>query len=54
MIPPVGSTQLQACFVADPAERKACLAKAEHLPGLIVSSQAAANAVMLGGVFNQL
>ncbi|MEL6711286.1 MAG: sulfate adenylyltransferase [Pseudomonadota bacterium] len=55
MIPPVGSAQLQACFVTDAAERAACLAEAEHLPDLIISSQAAANAVMLGaGYFSPL
>lgn len=55
MIPPVGSARLQACFVADPAEREAYLTEAEHLPDLTLSSQAAANAVMLGaGYFSPL
>ncbi len=55
MIPPVGSARLQDCFVTDPAEREAYLTEAEQLPGLIISSQSAANAVMLGaGYFSPL
>ena len=55
MIKPVGSQQLQPCFVDDPQQRRVYLAEAEHLPSIVVSSQAAANAVMLGaGYFSPL
>ena len=55
MIKPVGSHHLQPCFVENRQERQACLAEAEHLPSIVVSSQAAANAVMLGaGYFSPL
>ena len=52
MIQPVGSNHLQSCFVDDPQERQAYLKEAEQLPSIVISSQAAANAVMLGaGLF---
>lgn len=51
MINPHGSSQLNPLFVNDPALR----AEAETLPSVVVSSAAAANAVMLGsGYFNPL
>ena len=55
MIKPHGSTTLNALYVADPKERAALTAEAERLPSIVVSSAAAANAVMLGaGYFNPL
>ncbi len=55
MIKPHGSERLQPLMVADPAEREALAAEARELPSLVVSSAAAANAVMLGsGYFNPL
>ncbi len=55
MIQPHGSKTLQPRYVADPAERAALAAEAERLPSVVISSAAAANAVMLGaGYFNPL
>jgi sulfate adenylyltransferase len=55
MIKPHGSEQLKPLYVADEAERQALLNEAESLPSVVVSSAAAANAVMLGsGYFNPL
>lgn len=55
MIKPHGSDQLDARYVADAAARDALLAEAQGLPSLLLSSAAAANAVMLGGgYFNPL
>ena len=55
MIRPYGSDTLNPLYVADDAERSALLAEAETLPSLVLSSAAAANAVMLGaGYFNPL
>jgi sulfate adenylyltransferase len=55
MIKPHGSDRLQPRIVADPAERAALTAEARELPSLVISSAAAANAVMLGsGYFNPL
>jgi sulfate adenylyltransferase len=55
MIKPHGSEQLDPLFVADEAEREALLKEAEGLPSVVVSSAAAANAVMMGsGYFNPL
>jgi len=55
MIKPHGSETLNPLFVADDAERGALLKEAAELPTLQISSQAAANAVMLGsGYFNPL
>jgi len=55
MIKPVGSDELQPRFVYD-TEQHAKLAKeAETLPSVVISSQAAGNAVMMGaGYFNPL
>lgn len=49
MIKPHGADQLMPLFVEDAAKRAALLKEAETLPKLLVSSAAAANAVMLGG-----
>jgi sulfate adenylyltransferase len=49
MINPHGSNVLKPLLVADSAEVEALLIEAESLPGMVVSSAAAANAVMLGG-----
>ncbi|HIP53803.1 MAG TPA: sulfate adenylyltransferase [Chromatiales bacterium] len=49
MIRPVGSDELQPLFVYDTEEHHALMKEAESLPSVIVSSQAAGNAVMLGG-----
>jgi len=49
MIKPHGSRQLMPLHVADESERTTLLTEADTLPGLELSSAAAANAVMLGG-----
>jgi sulfate adenylyltransferase len=55
MIKPHGSKELNPLFVADAAKNLALVTEAESLPSLLVSSAAAANAVMLGaGYFNPL
>lgn len=55
MIQPHGSSELASRFVADSAQRDSLITEADTLPGLTVSSAAAANAVMLGaGYFNPL
>ncbi|MFQ3324812.1 MAG: sulfate adenylyltransferase [Pseudomonadales bacterium] len=55
MIKPYGSNELNPLFVADAAKNLALTTEAESLPSLLVSSAAAANAVMLGaGYFNPL
>jgi sulfate adenylyltransferase len=55
MIKPHGSDTLNPLYVADDAKRAALQKEAEGLPKLMVSSQAAANAVMMAsGYFNPL
>jgi sulfate adenylyltransferase len=55
LVNPHGTKTLNPPFVADEAERTALLKEAEGLPKLLVCSQAAANAVMMGsGYFNPL
>jgi sulfate adenylyltransferase len=55
MIKPHGSETLNPLYVLDTAERKALVEEAEGLPSVLVSSAAAANAVMMGsGYFNPL
>jgi len=55
MIKPHGADQLTPLFVSEPEQRNALIAEAETLPSLLVSSAAAANAVMLGaGYFTPL
>jgi len=55
LVNPHGSKTLDPPFVADAAKRAALLQEAEGLPKLLVCSQAAANAVMMGsGYFNPL
>ncbi|MBM3133642.1 MAG: sulfate adenylyltransferase, partial [Chloroflexi bacterium] len=55
LIKPHGSDTLNPLYVADAAKRAQLTKEAEKLPAIIVSSQAAANAVMLGsGYFNPL
>jgi sulfate adenylyltransferase len=55
MIKPHGSAALEPRYVADPAARAALAEEAAALPGLLLNSAAAANAVMLGaGYFNPL
>jgi sulfate adenylyltransferase len=55
MIKPHGSDSLNPRFVYDSREHEALLHEAENLPSLMLSSAAAANAVMLGaGYFNPL
>ena len=55
MIRPHGSEKLNPLYVQDEQERNSLLKEAEGLPSLVVCSQAAANAVMLGsGYFNPL
>jgi sulfate adenylyltransferase len=55
MIKPHGSDQLKPLYVMDDKERNELLTGAQTLPSVIVSSTAAANAVMLGsGYFTPL
>jgi sulfate adenylyltransferase len=55
MIKPHGSDELNPLFVYNTEQRHALLAEAETLPSMMLSSAAAANAVMLGGgYFNPL
>ena len=55
MIKPHGSDKLNPLYVMDDAKRAGLLKEAEGLPSIVVSSAAAANAVMLGGgYFNPL
>jgi sulfate adenylyltransferase len=55
MIKPHGSEKLNPLYVADNKKRSELLKEAESLPSVVVSSAAAANAVMLGsGYFNPL
>jgi sulfate adenylyltransferase len=55
MIKPHGSETLNPLFVADDAKRAALTEEAKGLTSIVVCSQAAANAVMLGsGYFNPL
>ncbi|ETW92833.1 MAG: sulfate adenylyltransferase [Candidatus Entotheonella factor] len=49
MIKPHGADRLKPLYVEDTAQRQALATEAERLPSLLVSSAAAANAVMLGG-----
>jgi len=49
MIKPLGSDKLNPLYVMDDAKRAALTKEAEGLPSILVSSAAAANAVMLGG-----
>lgn len=49
MIKPVGSDVLKPLFVYDPDQHHALMREAETLPSVVVSSQAAGNAVMMGG-----
>lgn len=49
MIRPVGSDELQPLFVYDPDQHHALLHEARELPAVTISSQAAGNAVMMGG-----
>jgi sulfate adenylyltransferase len=55
MIKPHGSDTLNPLYVADDAKRAALEAEAANLKSIVVCSQAAANAVMMGsGYFNPL
>lgn len=55
MINPVGSSELKPLFVYDPDEHHKLSHEAEALPSVVISSQAAGNAVMMGaGYFNPL
>ena len=55
MIKPHGAEELNPLFVSDTAQHQALSAEAEILPSLLISSAAAANAVMLGaGYFTPL
>jgi len=55
MIKPVGSEELQPLFVYDPDQHHKLMREAEGLPAVTISSQAAGNAVMMGGgYFNPL
>ncbi len=55
MINPVGSEELQPLFVYNSEQHHNLLNEAESLPSVLISSQAAGNAVMMGaGYFNPL
>ncbi|MET0026551.1 MAG: sulfate adenylyltransferase [Candidatus Thiodiazotropha sp.] len=55
MINPVGSAELKPLFVYDPDTHHKLSHEAESLPSVMISSQAAGNAVMMGaGYFNPL
>ena len=55
MIKPVGTDELQPRFVYDSEQHHALMHEAESLPSVVISSQAAGNAVMMGaGYFNPL
>jgi len=55
MINPHGSTTLNPLYITDDNARAALAAEADKLPSVVISSAAAANAVMLGaGYFNPL
>ncbi|MEN8132880.1 MAG: sulfate adenylyltransferase [Pseudomonadota bacterium] len=55
MIKPIGSDELKPLFVYDPEEHHKLSHEAEGLPSVVISSQAAGNAVMMGaGYFNPL
>jgi sulfate adenylyltransferase len=55
MINPVGSSELQPLFVYDPDTHHKLTHEAESLPSVMISSQAAGNAVMMGaGYFSPL
>lgn len=55
LIKPHGSDTLNPLYISDDTKRKELLKEAETLPSIVVCSQAAANAVMLGsGYFNPL
>jgi len=55
MVKPHGSDRLNPLYVYDEAKRKELEQEAASLPKVLVSSAAAANAVMLGsGYFNPL
>src|SRR3972149_2657920 len=55
MIKPHGSDQLRPLYVDDDRQRERLIKDAESLPSLLISSAAAANAVMLGaGYFTPL
>jgi sulfate adenylyltransferase len=49
MIKPVGSDELKPLFVYDPDKHHQLMHEAETLPSVVISSQAAGNAVMMGG-----
>jgi sulfate adenylyltransferase len=49
MIRPIGSDELHPLYVYDPIEHEKLSHEAESLPSVVISSQAAGNAVMLGG-----
>ena len=49
MIKPLGSDTLNPLYVQDDAKRAALAKEAQGLPSIVISSAAAANAVMLGG-----
>jgi len=55
MIKPVGSDELKPLFVYDSKQHEALRHEAEKLPSMLLTSQAAANAVMMGsGYFSPL
>jgi sulfate adenylyltransferase len=55
MISPFGSEILQSVYIDDSSLREDLLKEAQSLPSIVISSSAAANAVMLGGgYFNPL
>jgi len=49
MIKPVGSDELNPLFVYNPDKHHELMREAQKLPSVVISSQAAGNAVMMGG-----
>ncbi|KOR30162.1 sulfate adenylyltransferase [Achromatium sp. WMS1] len=49
MIKPIGADELKPLFIYDSKQHHQIMHEAEHLPSVIISSQAASNAVMMGG-----
>lgn len=49
MIKPIGADELKPLFIYDPDVHHQIMHEAQNLPSVIISSQAASNAVMMGG-----
>ena len=49
MIQPHGNTSLNPLYISDEVERESLINESQQLKSILLSSMAAANAVMLGG-----